>query len=70
MQNRIRDRFDIKEILKFLVGGGSAVITDAVVYETTHGFFSSESGLLCNGSRRGICDQQTMDISKQEVPAV
>ena len=32
MQNRIRDRFDIKEILKFLVGGGSAVITDAVVY--------------------------------------
>ena len=32
MIKQIKERFDIKEILKFLVGGGSAVITDALVY--------------------------------------
>lgn len=28
----IKEKFEIKEILKFLVGGGSAVLVDAVVY--------------------------------------
>ena len=32
MIEKIKDKFSIKEILKFLVGGGSAVIVDAVVY--------------------------------------
>lgn len=32
MVESIRNRFDMKEILKFLVGGGSAVVVDAVVY--------------------------------------
>jgi putative flippase GtrA len=32
MINKIRDKFEIKEILRFLVGGGSAVMVDAVVY--------------------------------------
>ncbi len=32
MSDKIRGKFKIKEILKFLVGGGSAVIVDAIVY--------------------------------------
>lgn len=32
MTEQIKDKFEIKEILKFLVGGGSAVIIDAIVY--------------------------------------
>jgi len=32
MKEWISSRFKLKEILKFLVGGGSAVIIDAVVY--------------------------------------
>lgn len=32
MINWIRNKFEIKEILKFLVGGGSAVIVDAFFY--------------------------------------
>ncbi len=30
--NWCKEKFDIKEFLKFLVGGGSAVLVDAVVY--------------------------------------
>jgi putative flippase GtrA len=32
MMNKIKEKFEIKEMLKFLVGGGSAVIVDAVLY--------------------------------------
>ena len=32
MNSWIKSNFKINEILKFLVGGGSAVITDAIVY--------------------------------------
>jgi putative flippase GtrA len=32
MISKIKEKFEIKEILKFLVGGGSAVIVDAVLY--------------------------------------
>ena len=32
MKKWFNEKFDIKEILKFLVGGGSAVIVDAIVY--------------------------------------
>lgn len=29
---KIKENFDLREILKFLVGGGSAVLVDAIVY--------------------------------------
>lgn len=32
MTEKLADKFNIKEILKFLVGGGSAVFVDAIVY--------------------------------------
>lgn len=32
MLSKIKSKFEIKEILKFLVGGGSAVIVDFLVY--------------------------------------
>lgn len=32
MKERIKSKFEIKEILKFLVGGGSAVIVDGLLY--------------------------------------
>ena len=32
MAEKVKDRFERKEILKFLVGGGSAVLIDAAVY--------------------------------------
>jgi len=32
MKNILKGKFEIKEILKFLVGGGSAVLVDALVY--------------------------------------
>lgn len=30
---KLRERFDLREILRFLVGGGSAVLTDFAVYQ-------------------------------------
>lgn len=32
MKEQIKSKFEIKEILKFLVGGGSAVIVDGLLY--------------------------------------
>ena len=32
MVEKIKGRFEIREILKFLIGGGSAVLIDAVIY--------------------------------------
>jgi len=32
MNTQIHDKFDLREILRFLVGGGSAVVVDAVIY--------------------------------------
>lgn len=32
MVEKVKDKFELKEILKFLIGGGSAVLIDAAVY--------------------------------------
>ena len=45
----MKSKFQMKEILKFLVGGGSAVIVDAVLYAIFKRYIDSRSSSwVCN----------------------